>query len=154
MADVVTGYLADDLGRADRVPIPRHQYVFSPDRPPASRFSRPVVLAEGRLHLFRAYGLEAGERIFVNAVSRGSLAPPWERSGSDPPDSGVDLYVQRMTLGGAANWEFSAERPQLLINLPGLYRFELEFDEMRNSGICLEYLAVSVAPGAPPGVIG
>ena len=153
MSEISTGFLAEDLGRVANAPLPKHNYVFSPDSSIQSRYSRPIILGEGSLYLFKAYGLGDEDRIYVNSVSRGSPRS-YDRVMLEGPDPGVDLYVQRMTLGGEASWVFSPARPQLLVNLPGLYRFELGDDSMIGSNICLEYLAIRVVPGLPPGVIG
>ena len=58
-----------------------------------------------------------------------------------------------MTLGGAERWIMSAERPQMLINLPGVYRFELEDEDMLGGDLHLEQLEIRLVPGFAPGVV-
>ena len=149
MPDVNTGWQTEDFTRVPRGPGTPFQYVFTPDSPPDRLFSGRVMLPEGRMYLFRAFNVPAGRSIFMNWVT-----PEYGGAGPflDAPIHGRDMYVQRMTLGGADNWILSAERPQMLVNLPGVYRFELEDYDMLGQDLCLEYSCVRCVPEFKPGV--
>ena len=152
MPDVITGWRSDELSRVPRGPGVTFKYVFGPDSPPGQIFSRRVLLTENRLYFFRAHNVPDGRSIFLNWVSLEHSEP---LDGCQTPDAlppGRDVYIQRMTLGDPDRWILTAERPQMMINLPGVYRFELSDEDMLGGDLCLEYSSVRCVPGAPLGV--
>jgi hypothetical protein len=155
MAEVSTGYSVGEPVRWPSGPRTVHSYVFTPDSPLGQVYSHRVVLVEEMLYLFRVYNIPDGRSIYMNLVSQENAGPP-PGGGCLPgeyPTAGGDLYLARMTLGGADKWIISAQRPQMLVNLPGVYRFELEDEDMLGADLCLEYSAVRCVPGVVPGVV-
>lgn len=149
MPDVITGWQTEDFSRAPSGPGTPHHYLFTPDSPLDQIYSRRVTLSDGLLYLFRAYNLPVDRRIYMNLVSA-------EHAGSKAdgePLFGRDLYIQRMTLGGPEKWILTSDSPQMLVNLSGVYRFELENLDMLGADLCLEYSIVRFAHGAAPGVL-
>jgi hypothetical protein len=118
------------------------KYIFWPQSPVDQIFSRRVVLTEGWLYLFQLHGVEPDRRVFMNRVTV-------ERD--EDLFFGRDVHVQRMTLGDPERWILAIRRPQMLVNLPGVYRFELENADMLGGDLTLEYSALR--PRSMPGVV-
>jgi hypothetical protein len=150
--EVNTGFLAEDVSRGPTGPGTPHLYVFTPDSPPGQVLSRRIVLPEGHLHLFRAYNMPPGRSIWMNIVSQ-EFATPLSGQLLDSPLPGRDLYMARMVLGGADKWVLTETRTQMLVNLPGVFRFELENADMLDDELCLEYSAIRCVPDFPAGVV-
>jgi hypothetical protein len=111
---------------------PLNVVVFSPHTPGEQTFSERITIPLGKAYFFRAHDVPDGKSIFINGVSL-AASVPLGGGGCFPPEGyceGPDLRVQRMTLGGADKWVLTAEFPQVLVNLPGIYRLELESPDM------------------------
>lgn len=140
MANVSTGWsLETPASRAEAIPA---RYIFWPRSPVDQIFSRRVILTEGWTYLFQLHGADG--RVFMNRVTVES---------DDDLFSGRDVHVQRMTLGDPEDWILSPERPQMMVNLPGVYRFELERPDMLGGDLTLEYSILRCVPDHPPGVV-
>ena len=133
--DIDTGFEAEDAEFRRGVGArPQREALFHSLSPLGETLSRRVSVRPGKVFLFQAFALPPDRRIFVNIVSFGVL----------DGRRGADLYIQRMTLGGAESWELTFEKPQMLITLPGVYRFELESADMLGGDMRLEYFSWDV----------
>ena len=144
MPDISVGHQLGDTGRIPHGCGAGYEYVFGPRSPLDQIFSRRIVLPEGFLHFFRVHNIEPGRRVFMNLVTVATDADFM---------CGIDTHVQRMTLGDPERWILSLQRPQMLVNLPGIYRFELENPDMLGADLVLEYSSVRCVPDVPPGVV-
>jgi hypothetical protein len=103
--------------------------LFTPDSPTDRLYSSQLSIGPNKNYMFRAHGVPEGRRIFLEMVSKAFLEK----------DSPMDLFYQTMTLGGAEQWVMSRERSQMLVTLPGVYRFRLENEDMLGGDMQLEY---------------
>lgn len=119
---------------------PGRGILFSPKTPVGTIYSAPIWLDNGRAMLVEAYNMPADKHIFVNRVVL-SASCPTDRSvgcNCDPlmmqqayGSPGVITFRARMKLGNSFDWKLTAEKPQLLIAVPGCYyEFELEDPDM------------------------
>ena len=119
---------------------PGRGILFSPKTPVGTIYSAPIWLDNGRAMLVEAYNMPVDKHIFVNRVVL-SASCPTDRSvgcNCDPlmmqqayASPGVITFRARMKLGNSFDWKLTAEKPQLLIAVPGCYyEFELEDPDM------------------------
>jgi hypothetical protein len=141
MPDIVTGYELD-VGSASG----EFEALFSPDTPLGQLYSPRVEIKPGKVFKFIAFNLPEDGEIRMLTVSPGSLESQSHRHCMYNPDfiPGVDLYYQRMTLTGEANWTLTADNPQMLVSLPGLYRFKLKSETMLGGDLRLEFYSWDV----------
>ena len=119
---------------------PGRGILFSPKTPVGTIYSAPVWLDNGRSMLVEAYNMPVDKHIFVNRVVLSANCPTDKSVGCncDPlmmqqayGSPGVITFRARMKLGNSFDWKLTAEKPQLLIAVPGCYyEFELEDPDM------------------------
>ena len=119
---------------------PGRGILFSPKTPVGTIYSAPIWLDYGRAMLVEAYNMPADKHIFVNRVVLSANCPTDRSAGCncDPlmmqqayASPGVITFRARMKLGNSFDWKLTAEKPQLLIAVPGCYyEFELEDPDM------------------------
>ena len=119
---------------------PGRGILFSPKTPVGTIYSAPVWLDNGRSMLVEAYNMPADKHIFVNRVVLSANCPSAKSVGCncDPlmmqqayGSPGGIMFRARMKLGNSFDWKLTAEKPQLLIAVPGCYyEFELEDPDM------------------------
>ena len=118
--------------------------LFSPDSPLGERFSARLNILPGMAYLVSAYNLPADRKIFLNQISTGTL-PGREKAEGWTPNRGQDFFMQRFLLGGADRWTLSERQPQILLLVPGRYRFELEDEDMLGEDLQVEFYAWELA---------
>jgi hypothetical protein len=140
MPAVVTGFLDQEGPAVRRLAESRHRVLFGPESPADQLYSDYVFVTLGQRIMLQAFHLPAGKAVFTNMVSTGT-----GRSGGLP----MDLYIQRMTLGGADKWIMREDNPQMIISLPGVYRFELEDESILGQDFRLDYCSWMSDPPVP-----
>ena len=118
--------------------------LFSPDSPAGERFSARVDILPGNAYLVSAYNLPPDRRVFLNQISTGTL-PGREKADGWTPNRGQDFFMQRFRLGGERRWTLSESQPQILLLVPGRYRFELEDEDMLGDSLQVEFYSWPLA---------
>lgn len=138
----------DNPGAPANIPeLPRalEKILFSPETPAGEIFSPRVTVSPGEAILVTGYNLPEDRSIYLNRVSVGSYAVPHGepcdyRTQSARPRDGVDLFTGRMVLGKPEAWILSTGRPQMILPVPGRYRFELEDEDMLGGDMQVDYI--------------
>lgn len=128
-------------------------------------FSPPLRLKPGEAAFIDVYNLPEGGEIYTNRIIIGSFAVPC--GGTCPPPlkstqgDNIIMAEKRMTLGNPDAWIFynrpsagEGERKlqvQMVITLPGDYRFELSDEGLLGQDMILEYRKFDLdkVPGLP-----
>jgi hypothetical protein len=118
-------------------------------------FSDRVPLAPGEIMILTDHNLPEGfsVRACMAVTATESCGPsrfPGNEYGGAP--GGVDLYVDPVALGGPGDWTITPERPQMVVSLPGIYRFELSDQEALGRDFLLELYRAPWPAGSRPWV--
>ncbi|MDR1872027.1 MAG: hypothetical protein LBS60_08970 [Deltaproteobacteria bacterium] len=128
--------------------------LFSPDSPLEQVYSDYVIITSGKACMLQAHNLPDNRKVFTNIITSQimPLASHCNAASSTFFTNVADIYIQRMTLSGADNWILTADNPQMLITLPGVYRFEIEDTDMLGGDFRLDYYMWNIErinPGFP-----
>ena len=97
-------------------------------------------VSPGMAALVTAYNLPTEGSIHVEAVVVNDYRKP--SVGFAPP---TDVRRVRPTIGGPDNWVIDADHPQLLIALPGTYRFVLsDPDLLEDTGLVVDAMPLDL----------
>lgn len=152
MPNVNTGYTEawDFAGQVRRNSL-NSKALFDSLSPLDQLYSDYLMISADKAVFVQAHYLPDNRRIYVNMVSSVNV-PGGPRPDCAPNElfgSTMDLYIRRMTLGGADNWILNADNPQMIITLPGVYRLELEDLDMLGHDLRVDYYAWDIGRAVP-----
>jgi hypothetical protein len=132
------------------MPRATEKALFTPETPAGEIYSHRVTIVPGEAILVTGYNLPPERSIYLNRVSVGSYAAPRGepcdyRAQGRAPREGVDLFTGRMVLGDPEAWVLSREKPQMILPIPGRYRFELEDEDMLGGDMQVDYIKWQLA---------
>jgi hypothetical protein len=103
--------------------------------------SELYLVSPGFAALVTAYNLPAGGTVSVEAV----VTTDYRAARQGRVDGAQDVRSFRPTIGGAENWELDESHPQMIIALPGSYRFFLSDPELLvDSGLVVDARALEL----------
>lgn len=141
---VTTGYELEYGPRERPIGPVGRQILFNADEHSSEAVSAMVIIASGSAGLFTVYNMPDGKTISTLMVSIGTFGGPRVPSACAPLRVGhlpVDQYSIKPTILGAASWVLTSDNPQMIITLPGSYRFALEdTDMLLDTGLFMEML--------------
>jgi hypothetical protein len=118
---VSTGYYMPDPRGGGAVPPGGRITVFDAHAPGREPISLPYTVREDMALLLTAFNMPAGGQMHTELAI---LSVPEPGPGRPFPGY-VDIRAMRPSIGGADNWVIDGDHPQMLIALPGTYRFVL-----------------------------
>jgi hypothetical protein len=126
--EIDTGF---ELGQEGPVQISGTTWhpLFTEQSPLGQVWSPRVEIRPGKVYMFQGHNIPEDRKIFVNMVTPLVVGRSRRKDGS-LAEQVSDAYWSRVTLGGAETWTMDRDHGLLLISLPGVYRFELEDEDM------------------------